>query len=62
MVKPETNERALAEQLTILERELDEPRKSDIQEFYVQLQIRGALRALRRLIYKKEERFAHFDD
>lgn len=53
MVKPETNERALAEQLTILERELDEPRKSDIQEFYVQLQIRGALRALRRLIYKK---------
>lgn len=53
MVKPETNEHALVEQLAILERELDEPRKSDIQEFYVQLQIRGALRALRRLIYKK---------
>lgn len=54
MVKPDkTSEHALEEQLTILERELDEPRKSDIQEFYVQLQIRGALRALRRLICKK---------
>ena len=52
MVKPDKTSDALAEQLTILEKELDEPRKSEAQEFFKQIQIRGALRALRRLIRK----------